>query len=256
MAEYEALGAQAVHDEGAVLDIRYGPSPRETFDFFAAHGPARATLAYFHAGYWQKGDKSGVRFMAPAFAREGLHVALVNYPLCPTASLDEVLAATRRAIPAVAAHAGPALPLIAAGHSAGGQIVTELGLASGANGASVIAGVIALSGVFDLVPLLATSVNDSLGLDAAAAARHSPLNRVHAHAPPALFVVGGAETPAFVEQSRRMHEAWKGAGNRSRLHVEPGADHFSLLRPFSASGSILSGHVRELLARAGASGTA
>lgn len=231
LARFEVDSAAA--SAAGQLDIRYGEAARACFDFFAAQGPARATLVYFHAGYWQSRDKSLFRFLAPAFTRAGVQVALVNYPLCPHVSLGDLLTAARRGTQAVARHAqalqGRALPLIAAGHSAGGHIAVELGLTDWDAQDQSIAGVLALSGVYDLSPLLATTLNANLGLDAASAQRHSPLWRARPGTPPALFAVGGTETPDFVAQNQAMHAAWQAAGNRSQVAVVTGADHFSLL---------------------------
>lgn len=213
------------------LDVRYGPHPRQRFDFFAATLPWRGTLAFFHAGYWQARDKAQFRFLAPTFLAQGIDVALVNYPLCPDVSLPALVEAVRPSVPAVLAHAAGlgrgGRSLVASGHSAGGQIVAELALAADPGAMSAIA---ALSGVFDLVPLCATPLNDKLRLDGPTAHAMSPLFRVRAGLPPALFVVGGAETAAFLDQTARMHAAWAAAGNRSRTLVVAGADHFTLLR--------------------------
>lgn len=257
LAGYEALGAAAVRSQPCTLDVPYGAGERQVFDFFAARGEPQGTLMYFHAGYWQSRDKSTFRSIAPAFTQRGLNVALVNYPLCPTVSLADLTDAVRASVPRVLAHVagfGQAdCPLIASGHSAGGHLAVELALERwpelGAR-AQAVDGVIALSGIYDLAPLVATSLNAKLGLDAAAARANSPLHRVVAGLPPALFVVGGDETPAFLEQCRHMHEAWQAAGNRSAIEVVPGADHFSLLRSFVAPDSALSGQVSRLLSLA------
>ena len=66
---------------------------------------------------------------------------------------------------------------------------------------------IGLSGGYDLRPLVATSLNVRLGLDAATARAASPVRRVGPRGCPALFVVGGGETAAFLDQSRRMAAA-------------------------------------------------
>ncbi len=246
LAGFAAHNAAAVAHSDCMFDVRYGPRTRQTFDFFTARAPCRGTLLYFHAGYWQSRDKSGFRFIAPAFVECGLNVALVNYPLCPDVSLAELVQACGMAPAAVAAHAavsgGNAGPLIAAGHSAGGHIAIELALAASADAAPSrprIAAVVALSGIYDLMPLIATTLNRNLRLDADSAAALSPLHRAAPGAPPAVFVVGAAETPAFIEQSRRMHEAWMATGNRSHLQIVDGADHFSLLLQFTQPGNAL-----------------
>jgi arylformamidase len=130
---------------------------------------------------------------------------------------------------------GAPLPLVLSGHSAGAHIAAELALSD----AEGLAGVVAMSGIYDLAPLVETSLNQKLRLDSASAAACSPIHRMRAGRPPALVVVGDEETPAFIEQSRRFDEAWNKAGNRSALHLAPQADHFSLLRQFSSPGSRL-----------------
>lgn len=257
LADFDALGTTAVEAGKCMLDVRYGSGARQRFDFFPACGEPAGTLLYFHAGYWQSRDKATFRFIAPAFARRGLNVALLNYPLCPTVSLAELVAAARESVPEVLAHVAvsgqPARPLIVAGHSAGGHLAVELALsrwpALGAR-AQAVDGVIALSGVFDLEPLVGTSLNAKLGLDRTLATRHSPIHRVAAGGAPALFAVGGNETPAFLDQNRRMHDAWQAAGNEALIDVVPGADHFSVLRQFVAPDSELSGKVTNLLQQA------
>lgn len=239
LADYEAESLAAVTSEACVRDVRYGPLERQAFDFFAARGRPRGTLVYFHAGYWQSRDKSTFRFMAPAFTGAGLNVALVNYPLCPDVSLPGLVEAASACVPAIRAHASggdaASLPLVLAGHSAGAHIAVELALSAGRE----VAGVIAISGIFDLAPLVVTSLNEKLRLDAAGAAACSPLHRVCADSAPALVVAGEQETPAFIEQGLRLHRAWIHAGNQSDFHIVTHADHFSLLRQFALPGSSL-----------------
>lgn len=263
LADYEARGARAVQSERCELDLPYGSQPRETFDLFVPQsGTARGVLVYFHAGYWQSRDKSGFRFLAPAFTRRGLHVALVNYPLCPATDLTALLDSARRSIPAIRAHVAartgaatqalPAeahvrrsMPLIVSGHSAGAHIAIELALT---RPTLDVTAVIALSGIYDLSPLVDTTLNRNLRLDAGSARTHSPLFRAAPCSAPALFAVGGGETTAFVEQSRRMHDAWVASGNCSTLEIVREADHFSVLGELVTGGSALSEQVMQMFA--------
>ncbi len=214
------------------VDLRYGGHPRQTFDFLASRGEWRGTLAYYHAGYWQARDKSLFRFLAAALAEAGLDVAVVNYPLCPDVTMPELIEAVQGSVPAVLAYAASigrgGAGLIAAGHSAGAHIAAELALGDWPSGSPII-GVAGLSGVYDLEPLVGTALNDKLRLTPDVAREVSPVHRVGPGLPPALFVVGGLETPAFQAQSLEMHAAWTGAGNLSDCIVVTGEDHFSLL---------------------------
>jgi arylformamidase len=213
------------------LDLPYGPHPRQRFDWFAAAAP-RATFAYFHAGYWQSRDKAHFRFIAPRLVAAGFNVAMVNYPLCPEVELAALTEAVRQ-FPAVL-RARDKSPLIIAGHSAGAHLAVELALSE-----PTIHAIIALSGVYDLLPLLATSLNDKLRLNPETARAASPVFRARGPLPPALFAVGAEETPAFQSQNEAMRAAWAAAGGPARGLVVEGADHFSLLRDLTTPGSPL-----------------
>ena len=168
-------------------------------------------------------------------------MAVINYPLCPDVTLAELTQAVRGAVPALLATSN-ARSVIVAGHSAGAHLAVELAMtdwAARGGEATPIAGIVGLSGVYDLQPLLATPLNERLRLDPASAAAASPLDRITSGLPPALLAVGGAETAAFADQTARMAAAWRLAGNIARVVVDPGADHFSLLRGFTTAGATL-----------------
>ena len=242
LADYEAESAATLGLRPA-LDLRYGPHPRQSFDLFVA-ADAIGTLAYFHAGYWQSRDKAQFRFLAPAFLQAGVNVALVNYPLCPDVTLAALTEAVRDSITAIAkTTSSPAAPnLVAMGHSAGAHLSVELALTDWqARGfaQSPLRGIVALSGVYDLSPLVVTPLNDKLRLDPASADAASPIHRVKSGMPPALFAVGGLETDAFKQQTTNMREAWERAGNRGEALIVEDRDHFSLLRSAQDPGGAL-----------------
>ena len=246
LATYQTLSDAAAQAASCTSDLYYGVGDRQTFDFFAADGSADTTVVYFHAGYWQSRDKSTFRFLAPAFTCKGINVAVVNYPLCPTVSIGELVEVTRASFSEVLRVANPfgrgSHRLIAAGHSAGGHIAVELALTDWVSRGferNPIDAVIALSGVFNLTPLITTTLNKKLGLSGTTARQNSPVLRARAGLPRALFVVGAGETPAFVEQSRDMHNAWRSVDNDSELLIIDGADHFSLLENLVAGDSTL-----------------
>lgn len=228
IARSEAVAARAEFE----ADLVYGPHPRQRWDFLPAGGAPRAILAYFHPGYWQMRDKAVFRCLMPLFADLGCDAVVANYPLCPDATLAELTAAAQALVPALAADArrrhGRDLPVVIAGHSAGGHLAVELALAQSAP-AGPIAAAVALSGVYDLAPLIPTSLNRALRLDAASAAAASPVTRVGTIGCPALFAVGGGETPAFLAQNRAMAEAWTAAGHDARVIESGSDDHFSLI---------------------------
>jgi arylformamidase len=250
LVDLQRRGAlQEANALGTAFDLPYGAHPRQRFDFFAAPW-AEATFAYFHAGYWQARDKSQFRFIVPALIDAGFNVALVNYPLCPDATLAALTEAVRDFVPAVRGQQGVnEVPLIAAGHSAGAHLAVELALTDwAARGVppDAISGVAALSGIYDLEPLIATPINDNLRLDAPAARAASPIHRVRSGLPPALFALGALETSAFRTQNAQMCAAWEKSGNSGSTLVVDDADHFSLLRGLTERRALLFEAIVEL----------
>ena len=236
LADYARQGADAPAWPGGSLDLAYGPHPREVLDLWTVPGSARGTLVYFHAGYWQSRDKSQFRFLVPGLRLQGWNVALVNYPLCPDVRIAEIVESAQRALRWLVDEAeipGGAGPLLLCGHSAGAHLAIELALHHAGQPARMrpeLAAILAISGVYDLRPLVQTSLNTRLRLTEQEAAIQSPVLRARAQAAPALFLVGATETPAFHAQSQDMARCWQAAGNRAELHVVPDADHFSILQ--------------------------
>jgi arylformamidase len=130
--------------------------------------------------------------------------------------------------------------MTAFGHSAGGHLTAMLMATDwGARGlpAGMIAAGFSISGLFDLAPLIATTVNGALRLDEAEARRLSPLFM----APPGLpfhAVVGGAEGPEYERQSRGIAEAWGGT-----WEVVPDANHFTMIEPLADARSAMTRRV-------------
>ena len=56
-------------------------------------GPGAPLFFFIHGGYWRRLDKSFFSFLAEPVVRAGGAAAIVNYPLAPGASIDEIVAA-------------------------------------------------------------------------------------------------------------------------------------------------------------------
>ena len=114
---------------------------------------------------------------------------------------------------------------VVSGHSAGGHMAACL-LADGRASAAV-----SISGVFDLEPLIPTSLNVALDLDPAEARALSP---IYWPAPAGAVldcIVGGAESDAFRRQSEAMAVQWGAQGAETRFEALPGLNHFTVLDP-------------------------
>jgi arylformamidase len=247
LARWAADSAAARGRLPAALDVRYGPDPKQTLDLFPAARP-RAALLFIHGGYWRALDKADHSFVAPAFVERGIGVAVVNYDLCPEVTIVRIVEQCREAVAWLvregASRGVPAQRLLLAGHSAGGHLVAALfatdWAAYGVPDGSIVGGV-AISGVFDLEPLVRSTMNADLRLDVPTARGLSPVyypSRVRA---PLLLAVGARETSEFVRQTQLLWEQWperRPPRASAPLQVED-RHHFSVLSDFADPGSEL-----------------
>ena len=160
----------------AELDVAYGASARQVMDIFWPDRARDARLAMFiHGGYWQSLDKSWVSHLARGFVESGVAVAMPSYELCPQVSLATLAEQVRAAAAFLIERHGR--DVYATGHSAGGHLAAMLMATdfSTFGVAGRIYGAAAISGLFDLAPLVQTSINGALGLDVVEAKRLSPV---------------------------------------------------------------------------------
>lgn len=232
--------AQGWQDKSAALmarlqpecDIAYGNQPLQNLDFYTAGSAVAPLLVFVHGGYWQSGDKSDVGLIAGPYVAAGIHVAVINYSLAPQARIEDMVIEVRSAIKWLHANAGrlgvDPQQISIMGHSAGGHLVASMVTDTPANqGMPDIRYVFAISGVFDLPPLLPSSVNKALSLDLARAQALSPVAckpvagvRVHT-------IIGEHETLQFHLQSAAIAQQW---GNSvTDHHVVPDTHHFTVL---------------------------
>jgi len=206
-------------------DLRYGERPRQRLDFFPASGAAPAPVFVFiHGGYWQMNDKEPSTFLVEGPRARGFSVALVEYTLAPEAELDTIVKEVASALDWLAASKlGPGQRLYVAGHSAGGHLAAMM------LGHRAVAGVLAISGLFDLEPIRLCYLNEKLRLTPDAARRNSPRLHLPKQAPALAISVGAEELPELVRQSSEYADALRAAGLAARYLPLAGHDHFTVL---------------------------
>ena len=223
----DAAAFRAAH-EAAELGVRYGASDRQAMDIFWPGSRRDVPIVQFiHGGYWRSMDRASFSHLARGLCAHGIAVAMPSYDLCPNVTLGQLVEQVREAAAFLMRRHDR--DLFAAGHSAGGHLTAML-LATDwqARGASrSVHGGCALSGLFDLVPLVSTSINDELRLDVAEARLLSP---VHLPAPRARLraLVGAEEGAEYTRQARDISASWSGAWS-----VIPETNHFSIIAPLA-----------------------
>jgi arylformamidase len=253
-ARWQAASASYRAAARAELDQPYGPGERQRYDLFRS-GDAKAPLVvYIHGGYWQRGDRKDYAFVARELNAAGIDVALPSYSLFPSVTVAAIIEELRLCLAALWRKTGKH-PVVT-GHSAGGHLTaamvgTDWSKVAGVPADLVRAGV-AISGIFELEPLIPTSINDLVGFDQASARAASPLLWPPPPKGRALVAaVGGDESPEFLRQSRVIADAWARAGLETECLVVPATNHFTVVDELTKPASALFGAVVRLARRAG-----
>jgi arylformamidase len=240
MARWADAAAKARSELPGERDVAYGAQPRQVYDVYPTVASRTAPLAvYIHGGYWQRGHGRDYAFVARELVARGVSVAIPSYTLCPDASVGDIIAEMEQFVAALWAKT-KRRPVIV-GHSAGGHLTAMLMAASRTPGDApddLVKAAYGLSGVYDLPPLLPTSLNTALRLDEATAWRLSPLfGPKPAHACTMVAAVGGDESSEFIRQSRELAAAWAGGRVTAECDVIAGANHFTIVDELCRPGS-------------------
>ncbi len=149
------------------------PSPRQFVDiFFSEAGPDAPLAMFIHGGYWRSLQPQMFSSLARGLNMHGVTVALAGYDLCPEVGIGEIVEQIERACLFLWDRFRKRILVF--GHSAGGHLAAAM-LATDwrTRGApeDLVPSAMAISGLFDLAPMIATSMNADFKLDEAEARR-------------------------------------------------------------------------------------
>lgn len=254
--EHPALMAGWARDAAAYRmqrppqSIAYGAGQRQTIDLFAGDGDG-PIVVFIHGGYWQALDGSSFSHCARGLNAHGIDVAVPTYELCPRVTVAEIVGEMGAAARALARLGRP---LVASGHSAGGHLAacllaTDWRALDPSLPNDLVMAAYTISGLFDLVPLIETSLNKALRLDPDSARAASPLF----WQPPAHgsldALVGGNESAEYFRQSRAIVEQWGVAGVATRFDTIADANHFTAIAPLADPASSMVARLKQLAGR-------
>ena len=235
-AERSKVSARVRVSLKSFFDVPYGTSPRETLDIFPTAAPGSPVLVYIHGGYWRGGSKEDNSFLAETFVQAGATVVVLGYDLCPRVTVTDIVRQTRAAVAWIYRHIsdywGDPSRLFLSGSSAGGHLVA-MALAYDWQKmerlpADLIKGSIAITGVYDLEPVLHVSANQEIKLNPGSARENSPLLNLPMIRSPILIVVGQDEPAGWKKMSQDYYAVCKKSGLDCEYMEVAGTHHFSV----------------------------
>jgi len=235
LERWELLSRQTEKEFPVIKNLSYGSLPREQLDIYPSLQPSSKTLIFIHGGYWHKLGKEDFQFITGAFREYDVTTVLINYPLAPTVSMDQIVASCREAVrwisQNIAAYNGDPGQLYVAGYSAGGHLAAMLLATDWRHhnfNTDLIKGVCTISGLFNLIPILLSDINPVLDMDRETALRNSPVRQVPSTNCPLVIAVGGDETDEFLCQSSEIYDCWKEIIPVEMIEI-PGVNHYSIV---------------------------
>ena len=228
------------------LNLAYGPRPRDRIDYFSA-GNGTPVLIFIHGGFWQMRSKDDFAFLAESFLSSGVSVAMVGYPLAPDATMDEIVADAHEAIRFLAKElpglGGDPQRVIVSGWSSGGHLATMV------LDEPSLRGGVAISGLFELEPLLGSYVNDKLRMDRAMAKRNSPILVLPKTSKQLDLFAGAAELPEMRRQTADYARARRDTGLPVRYAEIPDANHYTILNSMMNRDGVIHQSIITMLGR-------
>jgi len=227
--------------------VAYGPTQSETLDIFPAEKLCSPIHIFFHGGYWHSLTSRDFAFVAEGLVRNGITTVLVNYALCPSVNIDEIVRQSRDATAWTYHNAedfgGNPERISVSGHSAGGHLTGMLmstdweknyGLPP-----NLIKGFLPVSGLFDLKPFPFSWLQPKLLLTSEQVLRNSPVFLKPMYTPHVMVAVGADESDEFQRQSKNYTIFLQKHGVHAEYLSMPGKNHFNIIHDFLGDGGPL-----------------
>ncbi|XP_070965637.1 kynurenine formamidase isoform X1 [Oncorhynchus clarkii lewisi] len=249
-----------------LLNVPYGEGEGEKLDVYV---PTTTSLdvplvIYLHGGYWQFLSKEESGFMAVPLVHKGVVVVAVGYDIAPKGNMDLMVSQVRRSVVSVIQQYSHISGLYLCGHSAGAHLAAMI-LSTDWSQYSVtpqIKGAFLVSGIYDLLPILSTYVNEPLKmtegqlrktsssanhwkpgqredifqvLDREVALRNSPSQlvpqlKLSSSNCDIVVAVAQKDSPEFRKQSQDYYKTLESTeGLKVTLEDVPNTDHFNII---------------------------
>ncbi|XP_014782305.1 kynurenine formamidase isoform X2 [Octopus bimaculoides] len=223
------------------LGIKIGDAERHKLDIFGQKTAAKVApiLVYIHGGYWQLLGRELSSYMVKPIVKMGGIVCPIGYSIAPHGTMEQIVEEVKKSVAYVLKLAKDrgSRGVYVCGHSAGGHLAAMMltvdWQAEGVD-SSLFKGVFPVSGVYDLRPLVQTSVNKPLKMTEESAQQISPAfltkniikfnrNRV------IKMFIAEYDSEEFHRQGEEFYNSLKSAGLTISNRVIPDTDHFDVI---------------------------
>ncbi|HEV8344561.1 MAG TPA: alpha/beta hydrolase [Candidatus Binatia bacterium] len=243
--------SQANKEARTIRDIPYANTPdnRQTLDLYLPAGSNSPLLLIFiHGGFWTLSDNE-FRIgpsLAQALVPSGIAVALVRYRLAPayrhSSQAEDVAAAVAHLTREGKRYGYDSKRMFLAGHSAGAHLAALVALDprylnSYRMSPDSLAGVITISGIYDLKPKpdstqdQKAAVQQAFGDSPETLKAASPITHVRPGGPPFLILSAAGDLPGFAMDAKRFGDSLRNAGHPGvEQFILPDLDHFSIIQ--------------------------
>lgn len=240
LAHCEALGATwSTHQYGpqafSLLEFCRPAKREQSAEKSVGNKPA--LLVFIHGGYWQELSANESLFPALGCIQHGVAYTALDYALAPGATLPEIVAQCRLAMTWLFANAASlgfdARRVVVAGSSAGAHLAAMVawpGWQSADTGHPfAVRAAVLVSGIYELEPLVGTSINTALQMDSSTAQEQSPALLPLDGFPQVLVCFGAIETQEFKRQSREFAAKLIDAGIHWDVMEAAQRNHFDVI---------------------------
>ena len=238
MARWTALSAD-LRAARPPLNLAYADAPETTLHLFQGRtgGPLHVHL---HGGAWRALSKDDASFVVKGLVAGGTSVAVLDFGLAPQISLAQMIEQVRAALLWLSRNAVSlgvrARRITVSGHSSGAQLASCLldgrwwareGLTK-----ETFAGLVLVSGAYDLEPVRLSARNSYLRLSRDQAHELTAFHHLAAELPPVRVFWGEGDLPEFRRQGQAFAAALEAAGAPVLSAASAGKNHFDMYDAF------------------------
>lgn len=221
-----------------LLNVPYGDGDGEKLDVYipSTNSLDMPLVIYIHGGYWQFLSKEESGFMAVPLVSKGVVVVAVDYDTAPKGNMDLIVSQVRKSVVSVVQQYSHISGLYICGHSAGAHLAAMV-LSTDWSQYSIapqIKGAFLVSGIYDLLPIVPTYVNEPLKMTEEVAVRNSPTTLVQqlkcsSSGCHIVVAVAQHDSPEFRKQSEEYYKMLEASGLNVTLEDVPDTDHFNVI---------------------------